>query len=145
MERIKDSRLIACKTRELREIARDAYKLGLNRQMKPAQFKLLDPRGVHIISPQFMHDKANGKPVTPHLRCNVHIKLIGKQGEVEIVMDMTTKFLIQHVDLADAIQKGEEMGAMEHHLDTGELAKLQEGHFKDVKLDDIKDTTQEAR
>jgi hypothetical protein len=98
MERARDSNNIACNTRELREIAREAHRRGLNRQMKPAQFKLLDPKGIHILSPRFMHDKADGKYVEPHLRMYLHMKLIGKQKAIELMIDVPFKFVRGYIE-----------------------------------------------
>ena len=106
---------IAATTRDLRAIARDAHKLGLNRQLLPAQFKLLDPRGTHILTPQFMHDRADGKPIDPHLRCHIHIKLLGKQKSVERLIDVPFGFITDLFDdefIAEMIEKGEAVGAV---------------------------------
>ena len=53
MERIRDSKSVALTTKEMREIARAIKRLGLNRNMTPAQFKLLDPKGTHTMSMLF--------------------------------------------------------------------------------------------
>jgi hypothetical protein len=44
---------LAATTKDMRDIARDSHRLGLNRQMTPRSSSLLDPRGTHIISPKF--------------------------------------------------------------------------------------------
>ena len=50
MERIEDSaRSIAATTREMRAIARRAQIMGLNRQMTPSQYQLLDADGTHVL------------------------------------------------------------------------------------------------
>lgn len=97
MERTRGGRSIAVNTRELREIAREAHRRGLNRQVTPAQFKLLDPKGIHILSPQFMHDRADGKRVEPHLRCYCFVKLIGKHKAIERQLDIPMQFISKHV------------------------------------------------
>jgi hypothetical protein len=97
MEQSRTGKSIACNTRELREIARDAHKRGLNRQLTPAQFKLLDPKGTHILSPQMYHDKADGKPVEEHIRVYAHVKLIGKQGAIEKQLDVTAAFIAGYI------------------------------------------------
>jgi hypothetical protein len=54
---------------------------------------LLDPRGTHILTPQFLHDKADGKPVDEHMRFHAHIKLIGKHKAVERMLDVSMAFV----------------------------------------------------
>ena len=90
----------------MRDIARDAHKRGLNRQMTPAQFKLLDPKGTHILSPQMYHDKADGKPVEGHIRVYAHIKLIGKHKAVEKQLDVSSKFLVAYITGEEATSCG---------------------------------------
>jgi hypothetical protein len=68
MERTRSSKNLAATTRDMREIAREAHRRGLNRRMKPAQFKLLDPHGTHILSPLFFHDRADKKLVEMHVQ-----------------------------------------------------------------------------
>ena len=104
MERARGSKNIACNTRELRDIARDAHKRGLNRQMTPAQFKLLDPNGTHILSPQMYHDKADGKPVEEHIRVYAHIKLIGKHKAIGKQLDVPSKFLTAYITAEEAYE-----------------------------------------
>jgi hypothetical protein len=117
MERTRDGRSLAVTTKEMREIAREAHRRGLNRQMKPAQFKLLDPKGTHILVPQFMHDKAGGKPVEPHLRCHAHLKLLGKNKAVDRTVDVPMQFVRAHVDEDALIEKGIAMHAMDGETD----------------------------
>ncbi len=69
MERIKDSRSIAATTREMRAIGKRAQIMGLNRQMTPTQYQLLDPNGTHVLTPIAVHTYADEKPVDPHMRC----------------------------------------------------------------------------
>ena len=97
MKRTGRGKNIAATTKDMRDVAREAHKRGLNRQMKPAQFKLLDPRGTHIVSPQFFHDRADGKLVDMHIRCHVHMKLIGKGKAVEIIMDFPESYILDHI------------------------------------------------
>ena len=107
MERSNNSKSIAVTTRELRIIARDAFKRGLNRQMTPAQFKLLDPRGTHILSPQMYHDKADGKPVEEHIRVYAHIKLIGKQAAIEKQIDVSSHYISDFITEEEAVEMRE--------------------------------------
>jgi len=107
MERSSKGKSVACNTRELRVIAREAHKRGLNRQMTPAQFKLLDPRGTHILSPQMYHDKADGKPVEEHIRVYAHIKLIGKQAAIEKQIDVPAQFLTAYITGEEAYEMRE--------------------------------------
>ena len=127
-------RLLAC--REL--VAREAHRRGLNRQLKPAQFKLLDPRGTHILVPQFMHDKADGKPVEPHLRCHAHLKLLGKNAAVDRTVDVPMQFVRGHVDEEALIDKGIAMHAMEGETDKTpeDYGATYEEHYDLSKLDE---------
>jgi hypothetical protein len=97
LKRTGRSKNIAATTKDMRDIAREAHRRGLNRQMRPAQFKLLDPRGTHIISPTFFHEKADGKVVEMHVRCHVHLKLLGKQAAIENLIDIPMQFLEDHL------------------------------------------------
>ena len=99
MERIRDGdgRSLAVSTKEMREVCREAHRRELNRQVTPAQFRLLDPRGVHVLVPQFMHDRADGKRVEPHLRCYSYLKLIGKQKATEKQLDIPMQFVSKHI------------------------------------------------
>ena len=102
MQRTGSSKNLAATTRDMRAIARDAHKRGLNRQMTPAQFKLLDPQGTHILSPQMYHDKADGKPVEEHIRVYAHIKLIGKHKAIEKQLDVSAEFLQDYITEEEA-------------------------------------------
>lgn len=97
MQRAKNSKNLAATTKNMRDIAREAHRRGLNRQMTPAQFKLLDPKGTHIIAPKFFHDRADGKLVEMHCRCHIYLKLIGKQPAVELMMDVPMSFIEHHL------------------------------------------------
>lgn len=121
--------ILAANTREMRAIARDAHLRKLNRRMTPAQFKLLDPKGTHIISPQFTHYHAEGEEVERHVRTHVHIKLIGKQPASETIMDISMEFLRPHLseeDLAALEEFSTAVGANKH-LDDYEKIKRVEG------------------
>jgi len=111
---------IAATTKDMRDIARTAHRLGLNRQMKPAQFKLLDPRGTHIISPQFFHDRADGKLVDMHVRCHVHLKLLGKQKAVELLMDVPMESIVDYLtgqEKLELMDKALSLNAVERTVD----------------------------
>jgi hypothetical protein len=113
MERARGSKLLSCNTRELREICREAHRRGLNRQVTPAQFKLFDPKGIHILSPQFMHDKADGELVEPHLRVHAYLKLLGKRKEVERMLDIPIQFVRDYIDENEMIEMGKALKAMQ--------------------------------
>lgn len=117
MQKTRNSKNLAATTKEMRDIAREAHHRGLNRQMKPAQFKLLDPRGTHIISPQFYHDRADGKLVEMHVRCHIHLKLIGKQKAVELFMDIPMHFII------DYLTGYEKLELMQRAIDTHSIER----------------------
>ncbi len=140
MQRTRLSKNLAATTKDMREIARNAHRLGLNRQMKPAQFKLLDPRGTHIISPKFYHDRADGKLVEWHCRCDVHLKLLGKQKAVELVMDISDSFLADYLTLEehrDLVQHGKDIKAIE--WEEGDPAPMTDRMQAELmNLDDIK-------
>ena len=104
MQRTRNSKTLAATTKDLRAIAREAHKRGLNRQMTPAQFKLLDPNGTHILSPQMYHDKADGKPVEEHIRVYAHIKLIGKHKAIGKQLDVPSKFLTAYITAEEAYE-----------------------------------------
>jgi gas vesicle protein len=112
MEKREGSRLIAVSTREMRELARAGYQAGLNQQILPAQFKLLDPKGTHVLSPLFMHNEADGKVVPMHLRVTAHLKLIGKQKAVEKLIDIPLDLIRDYVDIEDEIKRGIGMRAI---------------------------------
>lgn len=107
--RTRSGKSLACGTRELREVARDAHRRGLNRQLTPAQFQLLDPKGVHILTPQFMHDRADGKRVEPHLRCYCFVKLIGKHKAVERQLDISMQ-LVRNLLTDDEVKNVKDKG-----------------------------------
>jgi hypothetical protein len=114
MELAKGGPSLACTTKELRDIAREAHRQGLNRQMTPAQFKLLDPRGTHILSPQFMHNRIDGVLTdVMHLRMLAYLKLLGKQQAVERMIDVPLYFVEQYVDVESLIERGLATKAME--------------------------------
>lgn len=133
MQKDRNSDNIVANTRDLRTIAREAHARGLNRKLKPAQFKLLDPRGTHILSPRFMHDRADGKLVEPHLRMYVHIKLIGKQRAIEQMIDVPWHLVSDYVDDKQRwIEIGIAQGSMEG---TNEMKEQMQERYK--MLDDI--------
>jgi len=94
MERAHDSRSLAVNTRELREIAREAHHLNYNRNLTPAQFKLLDPKGTHILSLRQVHKFAHEVPVDPHVRMYAHIKLLGQAKAIERYQDVPMHFVL---------------------------------------------------
>jgi hypothetical protein len=94
MERARDSRSLAVNTRELREIAREAHHLNYNRNLTPAQFKLLDPKGTHILSLRQVHKHAHEVPVDPHMRMYAHIKLLGQPKAIERYQDVPMHFVL---------------------------------------------------
>lgn len=94
LERIKNSRSLALTTREMRVIARRIKQLDLNRNMTPAQFRLLDPHGTHTMSMLFRHRQAKEKDTDiEHVRFHAYLKLIGKQNAVEPLMDVPMEFI----------------------------------------------------
>lgn len=94
LERIRDSKSVALTTKEMREIARAIKHLGLNRNMTPAQFKLLDPKGTHTMSMLFRHRQANNEETDiEHARFHAYLKLLGKQDAVEMLMDVPLEFI----------------------------------------------------
>jgi hypothetical protein len=93
MERARDGRSLIVNTRELRMIAREAHRLNLNRNLKPAQFKLLDPKGTHILGPRQIHKHAHEVPVEPHLRMYAHVKLLGQAKAIERYIDVPMHFV----------------------------------------------------
>jgi|SRR3954452_4505654 hypothetical protein len=136
MERTGDGRSLAVNTREMREICREAHRRGLNRKVTPAQFKLLDPKGTHILSPLFMHDRADGKKVEPHMRCDAYLKLLGKQAAIESTLDIPMQFLrgqMSQERLNEAIEKGIAIRAM------------QEDTMKDNVVDEIEAISADVR
>jgi hypothetical protein len=76
-------------TKELREVAREAKRRNYNRNLTPAQFKLLDPKGTHIVTPRQIHHYAHEVPVDPHVRCYAFVALIGQRAKaVERYLDV---------------------------------------------------------
>ena len=61
-------------TLELRIVASHGRASGYNRQLSQEVLRGLDPEGIHVIEPLMLHEHANGKPVEPHLRCQVYLK-----------------------------------------------------------------------
>jgi len=93
MERARDGRSLIVNTRELRMIAREAHRLNYNRNLKPAQFRLLDPKGTHILGPRQIHKHAHEVPVDPHVRMYAHIKLLGQPKAIERYIDVPMHFV----------------------------------------------------
>jgi hypothetical protein len=94
MERIRDSKSVALTTKEMREIARAIKRLGLNRNMTAAQFKLLDPHGTHTMSMLFRHRQKDNKPTDiEHVRFHAYLKLLGKKDAVERLLDVPLEFI----------------------------------------------------
>jgi hypothetical protein len=80
-------------TRELREICRDTHRRGYNRNLTPAQFKLLDPKGTHILGVRLMHRHKDEEPCEEHVRMFAHIKLLGQHKAVERYIDVAMDFV----------------------------------------------------
>lgn len=133
MKRIKDSRSIMASTKEMRAIAREARRRGLNRQMTPAQFQLLDPKGTHVLTPIAVHEYADEQPVEPHMRMFVYLKMIGKHDAIERHLDVPFEFLHGMLDenqpqveellkaSKEALAKLEELQTEDNGLDSGNM------------------------
>jgi hypothetical protein len=74
-------------------ICREAHRLNYNRNLKPAQFRLLDPKGTHILGPRQIHKHAHEVPCDPHLRMYAHVKLLGQPKAVERYIDVPMHFV----------------------------------------------------
>lgn len=98
MERARDGRSLVVNTRELRMIAREAHRLNYNRNLSPAQFRLLDPKGTHILGPRQIHKHAHEIPVDPHVRMYGHIKLLGQPKAIERYIDVPMHFVREFYD-----------------------------------------------
>ena len=71
--------------------------MGLNRQMTPSQYQLLDADGTHVLMPIAVHTTADEKPVDPHMRVYAYLKL-GRQEAIEKHLDIPFEFLRGFID-----------------------------------------------
>src|SRR4051812_22567247 len=81
--------IIRATTKEMREIAAECRRAGCDRQLTPAQFKLLDPYPSlkwHVISPGMF---SRGDKL--HIACNLFLKLIGTSNVVRTIIDVPSE------------------------------------------------------
>jgi hypothetical protein len=146
MERTNTSKMLAATTKDLREIAREAHRRGLNRRLKPAQFKLLDPKGTHILSLQFFHDRADRKLVEMHVRASAHIKLIGKAKAVELFLDVPMEFVADYLtgqEKLELMDRALQQGSVERTVDDdGNVLEPPEREVEMVNMSDIAEPTE---
>jgi hypothetical protein len=94
----RQDRTLVVNTRELREICRDTKRRGYNRNLKPQQFALLDPKGTHILGVRLIHKHKDEQPCEPHVRVFAHIKLLGQQKAIERYIDIAMDYVSPYFD-----------------------------------------------
>lgn len=83
--------MVRATTKDLREIAAECRRVGCDRQLTPAQVKLLDPHPSpkwHFISPVIFR---GGDKDDLYIGCNVFLKLIGTSTLVQAILDIPSE------------------------------------------------------
>jgi hypothetical protein len=122
----RQDRTLIVNTRELREICRDTKARGYNRNLKPQQFALLDPKGTHILGVRLIHKHKDEEPCEPHVRVFAHIKLLGQQKAVERYIDVAMDWVSPYFDIEEIFDQ-----------DSPEIREFMEKNAS--KLDEIRE------
>jgi hypothetical protein len=109
---VDDKRMVATTTLYLRAIAEWGIERNYNRKL--TELDDLDPNGVHILSPlptsaylanpslpYGYHDRAEGQPAPPHIRCQAWLKLRNRRDALEVTVDVPLELWPRDSDLVD--------------------------------------------
>lgn len=81
---------LAITTQQLITIAAEGETKGFNRQLSPSGVRqCADPRGLHVLVFDMMHEHKGGVECEPHKRCQFWVKMINENEPVSVTVDMT--------------------------------------------------------
>jgi len=81
---------LAITTQQLITIAAESESKGFNRQISASGVRqCADPRGLHVLVFDMIHEHKNGRECEPHQRCRFWVKMIDESEPVSITVDMT--------------------------------------------------------